>query len=835
MSNLTRLAHTAPSTLYGRESELTLLERALARARSGQAAVVLVEGAPGAGKSRLLAEAARRAAGHGLVELHGPGRVAASWATGPWNPHTSLLDDVQALLADARHGRAPGLVVLDDLPSAELAPGSRLESLLLRHAARPLLWVLARRAGDTGAALPGAEPLDVTRIALGPLRGSEVARLLADRCGGTPGAELLNLAAGASGNPRMLTELVRGLVEEGRVRAESGTVQLVSRELPQRVHDLARHELLAVGPEAQHALRASAVLGGAFTPEEAVRMTGQSPVDVCRAFHEALDAGLVEVHDETSLTFRHELVRRALKETVPAPLLRMMHLEAGRMYLADPEDGTPLPGDAVPPPLPLTAALARDAVGPGRRPPFPLSATLDRAAQLSLLCNLVSPDRARALRRAEAVVANRVRKDPTVTATALVSLAAAAWHEGRVEDALALDRDAVRTIGDGSAELWDVQPLLSLAYKLACLRQVAEAEELITRATDHIERTGLLAYTAVPLILRAYLLLQSGRPAEAAAAARDGLAEARQIDNPVFTPLAHSVLALVSLRGGRTAVATERVRHYQTQLAEQVISFPTTHYRWVALLAAVHEGRPVRELLAGEYADFLTEPVCFQEEPGAAAWLVRTALAAGDRWQAARIVRAAGALAASQPCTSPVRVAADHARALYTRDTTALEWAARDHLDPWSAATAHEDLALLHREAGECAAAARAEAEARRLLPALTPRRPEPAPEPSVPESAQGSAAESARESTAEPDAAAGAESGGWASLTDSERAIAELTALGMTNREIGEKLFRSPHTVNYYLRRIFRKVGVRSRVELAGAARSRAAAAHNHARTGPA
>jgi transcriptional regulator of acetoin/glycerol metabolism len=56
----------------------------------------------------------------------------------------------------------------------------------------------------------------------------------------------------------------------------------------------------------------------------------------------------------------------------------------------------------------------------------------------------------------------------------------------------------------------------------------------------------------------------------------------------------------------------------------------------------------------------------------------------------------------------------------------------------------------------------------------------------------------------------------GLASLTDTEQAIAELVAQGLTNRQIAQRVFVSRHTVDFHLRSIFRKVDVTSRVELA-------------------
>jgi transcriptional regulator of acetoin/glycerol metabolism/DNA-binding CsgD family transcriptional regulator len=55
-----------------------------------------------------------------------------------------------------------------------------------------------------------------------------------------------------------------------------------------------------------------------------------------------------------------------------------------------------------------------------------------------------------------------------------------------------------------------------------------------------------------------------------------------------------------------------------------------------------------------------------------------------------------------------------------------------------------------------------------------------------------------------------------WTALTDSERSVAEYVAAGLTNRETAAQLFISPHTVDYHLRQIFRKLDLDSRVELA-------------------
>jgi DNA-binding CsgD family transcriptional regulator len=51
---------------------------------------------------------------------------------------------------------------------------------------------------------------------------------------------------------------------------------------------------------------------------------------------------------------------------------------------------------------------------------------------------------------------------------------------------------------------------------------------------------------------------------------------------------------------------------------------------------------------------------------------------------------------------------------------------------------------------------------------------------------------------------------------------VAELVAAGRTNREVADALFVSVHTVEANLKRIYRKLGIRSRTELASALQSR-------------
>lgn len=65
-----------------------------------------------------------------------------------------------------------------------------------------------------------------------------------------------------------------------------------------------------------------------------------------------------------------------------------------------------------------------------------------------------------------------------------------------------------------------------------------------------------------------------------------------------------------------------------------------------------------------------------------------------------------------------------------------------------------------------------------------------------------------------------------WPELTESEFAVVSLVAQGTTNREVAERLYLSPYTVNSHLRHVFGKLGIRSRVELARLAAGRGTSA---------
>ena len=259
---------TSPTPVVrGRDAELASIGVQLDRVRSGVGAVVLVEGEPGMGKTRLLAEAARVARrlafrvgvgaaepGAGVVEL-APLMTALFDGSHPLLERSGLrelhslpeqrywlLQDLQAMLERAALD-GPLLISLDDLQWADSGTAAALRALPVRLADLPIAWILAFRPDQGSAQLLSAiEHLDhsgAERIVLGPLDDAAVAQVAEDVMDAEPDDALLDLVKGAHGSPFVLMELLSGLRDEDLIRVVAGQAELVEARLPRRVavHD----------------------------------------------------------------------------------------------------------------------------------------------------------------------------------------------------------------------------------------------------------------------------------------------------------------------------------------------------------------------------------------------------------------------------------------------------------------------------------------------------------------------------------------------------------------------------------------------------------------------
>jgi DNA-binding CsgD family transcriptional regulator len=187
------------------------------------------------------------------------------------------------------------LLLIEDLHWADEATLDFLRFAARRVRDRRLLLVVTARDDDTEGrpqmrrALGGVPPSDVTRIALQPLSAEAVAMLAA---GSGQRADDLHRITG--GNAFYVSELLRGGAAEGLRSVQDAVLDRIGR-LPPNAQALI--EAVSIFP--RRAERSWA-LGAAAIPD------GEDAVDL------AVAAGLIEDTD-THLAFRHEIARQAVE------------------------------------------------------------------------------------------------------------------------------------------------------------------------------------------------------------------------------------------------------------------------------------------------------------------------------------------------------------------------------------------------------------------------------------------------------------------------------------------------------------------------------------------
>ncbi|GAA4228355.1 DNA-binding CsgD family transcriptional regulator [Streptosporangium album] len=388
-------------------------------------------------------------------------------------------------------------------------------------------------------------------------------------------------------------------------------------------------------------------------------------------------------------------------------------------------------------------------------------------------------------------------------ADTLVALSLIAWDEGRLSRALDLAREAAELPGSERHS----QPRAVLTTMLTDLWLLDEAEATLART--EAEAVGQPAWSAEIPILRARLDLAAGRFGRAIEQAEAGLTAADTMGAPVLASTALSVLGTASLRAGDLPRAIRYLENDQARGPRNAPSYARLRSELTAgRISEARDGAASgMSSLSGVYDALPRHAGALTSEPAAAAWLVRMALAVRDERRADAVVEAAEGIAWRNPRLPNLSVSAVHARGLRNRDAGALGLAAAEHPDPWAGASAAEDLGVLlgtDADTRDLAVdslnsalsryasvdAVRDVARVRGRLRVLGERR---------------------RHWTRTDHPVSG-----WASLTGTERAVCDLVAQGLTNRQAAEQMFISEHTVAFHLRQVFRKLCIHSRVELA-------------------
>ncbi len=352
------MASATRAALLERETELGALHAGLDRTRSGEGAILLVEGPPGAGKTELLREAGSAAAACGMVTLEAKGSeleqpfafgivrqllesqvaprsAAAQLFAGAAAPAARLFEtdergrattvdtDFEALhslywlvvnLAD----RGPLLLSVDDCHWADRDSLRFLSYLGQRIDGLQVAILLAGRPPDASVgearSLWGqlASRTDAVVLFPRPLSEAAAVGLVRERLGSEAADEFCRAChAATGGNPLFLRELLGALEAAGVVPSASAAsdVQAVG---PAAVARFVRHRLWALGPSATELARALAVLGDGSELLLVAQAAGLSE-DAARAAADDLVRG--DIFARTArLAFVHPIVRAALYE-----------------------------------------------------------------------------------------------------------------------------------------------------------------------------------------------------------------------------------------------------------------------------------------------------------------------------------------------------------------------------------------------------------------------------------------------------------------------------------------------------------------------------------------
>ena len=206
--------------LEGRDDQLTILRNTWSLACSGHGGCVIVIGARGIGRSRLLRAFAAEvhAAGGQVIQCRG--------ADAPTEVETSALDDPAG---------AAVLVLADDVDAATPAEWNRLKHWVAVTRVQPVLVLLAIRDGcvtpELGALLARIDPTGERSVRLNPLEPDQIARVAASYVGPAKALEVaMKVAEGSAGIPVRVHAQIAEIAASTLRRAVSDSMRAASAD-----------------------------------------------------------------------------------------------------------------------------------------------------------------------------------------------------------------------------------------------------------------------------------------------------------------------------------------------------------------------------------------------------------------------------------------------------------------------------------------------------------------------------------------------------------------------------------------------------------------------------
>jgi len=346
------IANRVVRPLVGRIAEIDATTAAMASARAEDLApLVAVVGEAGMGKTRFLAELARRATDDGDVVLVG----RCTETGGAFEPFLDALgDDFFAFDSGQLERDEEGWVdrrrffgriahalqaldrsvtlVIDDL---QWIDGSSMALLhqLLDDVGSSLTVVAGTRPSTDAAVLtelavrPGSE-----RVAIGPLTVSDMSEMASERGLDLEHDTIEGLYALTGGSPFFGLQLLGHLSE-----ASSG--DLDDEHLPRGVRDWVLQRVDRLGTDARETLAPAAVVGRDVDVVVLADVLGVSPLEALTHLDAAARAGLlVDGAHPGAFRFVHAIVRTTLEESLSPTHRALLHAAIARRWEEDGDD-----------------------------------------------------------------------------------------------------------------------------------------------------------------------------------------------------------------------------------------------------------------------------------------------------------------------------------------------------------------------------------------------------------------------------------------------------------------------------------------------------------------
>lgn len=362
---------------------------------------------------------------------------------------------------------------------------------------------------------------------------------------------------------------------------------------------------------------------------------------------------------------------------------------------------------------------------------------------------------------------------------------------------------AVDAMPDGS-----LTALVSLGSSAWILDETDEAVRLFGQARDQLRRTATAGTNCTVAQALALALFESGDWTASQSAAEDAfwMATEAGADNvTVGSPLLQATLrAARGDHAGARAQADAAVRGRDLRKSRSLY----VRHRHALGMAALAEGdhtAAYEQFRQAFTRDFHPAPVHYHASPYCLADLAAAAVRAGQADDARTVLRAAEATL-GESRSARLEAIVHRASALLS-DPDDAETHFRTAVDLAGARWPFEH-ALTHLDFGEWLRRRRRSTEARPLLGTALEIFERLDARPWIERTAaELRAAGVAVAPSAAPEAVA--------DLTPQELQIAQLAAEGLTNRDIGARLYLSPRTIGFHLHKIFPKLGITGRVQL--------------------